>query len=214
MPSRLLREVLDGPPGVLKLKVSAYPALLVAGGSVQINFLDGAYPLLVNRGAGNAFYAMDSDCQHLNCIVPTYNATAGYIQCGCHGSRYAIDGSRVRGPTTRGLNTFPASFDGTDTVNITIPGLRFGVTQIAVEAVNGPMTRLRLQADIVRFARYQVTYRAELNGTPAIAPIATTATGAANATSGYASTTPITVFVDASGDRGFYTIELLATPYV
>src|SRR4029077_11409558 len=123
---RVLATILEGPSGVLKMKVSDYPALLTEGGSIQLTLTGSSpHPLMINRGAGNTFYTLDSDCQHLHCVVPPYNPTTGDVRCNCHGSRYAIDGSLLGRPATRGLNAFASTFDGVDTLRVTIPGLFF-----------------------------------------------------------------------------------------
>jgi cytochrome b6-f complex iron-sulfur subunit len=42
------------------------------------------------------------NCTHLGCTFP-WNETAEQFQCPCHGSRYAPDGTVVRGPANRPL---------------------------------------------------------------------------------------------------------------
>lgn len=211
---QVLGSVLEGPDGVLTVKVSDYPALLAVGGSIQLSFWDLFYPVIINRGPGNVFYAMDSDCQHLNCVVQPYNHQDGFILCPCHGSTYAIDGSLVGGPALRGLNPFPTSYDGVDTVKVTIPGLHFSISQIAVHAVTGPATRrLRLQTDIFPYARFRVCFQRELADAPQTVSFATTPEGPADSTAGYSTSSPVTIYVDATTERGFYTVVLIAQPY-
>ncbi len=211
---RVLGALLEGPDGILTVKVSDYPALQAIGGSIQLSFWDLFYPVIVNRGAGNVFYAIDSDCQHLNCVVQPYNHSDGVILCPCHGSTYAIDGSLVGGPALRGLNTFQTSYDGVDTVKVTIPGLHFSISQIAVHSVTGPESRrLSLQTDIFPYARYRVCFQKELADAPQPIAFATTPGGPANATTGYATSSPVTLYVDATTGRGFYTVVLVAQPY-
>jgi nitrite reductase/ring-hydroxylating ferredoxin subunit len=211
---RMLGELLEGPPGVLTVRVSEYPALQSVHGSMQLIFTDLVHPVLINRGPGDIFYAMDSDCQHAHCVVRTYDHAAGGTICSCHGSIYAIDGARVFGPTERGLNRFAAIYDGVDTLSITIPGLGFSITQIAVQSVTGSAQRLRLQTDLPAYTRYRVVFRRQLSDAPEFVPFATTPTGPANIESGYATSSPTTIYVEATGDRGSYTIVLVATPYL
>ena len=45
-------------------------------------------------------------CPHLGCEVP-WDAAAGKFMCPCHGSQFAPDGSLVRGPALRGMDTLP-----------------------------------------------------------------------------------------------------------
>ncbi|MGB8170079.1 MAG: Rieske 2Fe-2S domain-containing protein [Chthoniobacteraceae bacterium] len=209
---RVLGSILEGPAGVLKLKVSEYPALAGEGGSIQLNFTgSSAHPLMVNRGPGNAFYALDSDCQHLHCVVPPFDPMLGAIRCGCHGSRYAIDGSLLGGPATRGLNGFVSAFDGVDTLSINIPGLYFS-TELAIQT-REPALRLRLNFNILPYSTYRVYFQPELTAAPQVIPFATTPDGVTNMTSAFTTTSPTTIYVDAPTPRGFYTVALVATPY-
>src|SRR5580765_3108009 len=96
--------------GNLRLTISDFPPLLQDFGSVRLGtstIVSGVsgprpsglfYPVIINRAPGQVFYAMSAECTHEGCAVPTFNATQKYIQCPCHGSRYAIDGKLLRGP--------------------------------------------------------------------------------------------------------------------
>lgn len=207
--SRVLGTILDGPAGVLKMKVSDFPALLTEGGSIQLTVTGSSpHPLMINRGAGDTFYTLDSDCQHQHCVVPPYDRVAGHIRCNCHGSLYAIDGSLLGGPAQRGLNTFASTFDGVDTLRVTIPGIFFS-TQVAVQSAS----RLRLTFDIRPYSTYQVHFGAELTDTFQVIPFASTPGGITNLTSAFTTISPVSVYVDATTSRGFYAAALLATPY-
>src|SRR5438477_22047 len=74
--SQVLGSILPGPAGVLKVKISDFPALQSVGGSVQLTFSQSTpSPLMINRGPSNTFYALDSDCQHQHCTVAPYNSS-------------------------------------------------------------------------------------------------------------------------------------------
>lgn len=220
--TRVLGSLIEGPAGVLAVKISEYPALLAENGSIRLTFSGAsAHPLLINRGAGDAFYAMDSDCQHNHCIVEAYDPkyvvsteprVEGAIHCVCHGSLYAIDGSLLGGPALRGLNTFASTFDGVDTLRVTIPGLAFSITEIAIQAP-APAMRLRLKSDILPYSTYQVQYQQKLTDPPQIIPFSKTPGGAANFSSAFTTTSPVTLYVDAAGSTGFFTVALVAGPY-
>lgn len=209
----MLGELLSGPAGILKVKVSEHATLQSAGGAVRLNYSGSVpHPIQIIRGTGDSFYAVDTDCQHQHCVVDLYNPNAGVIECACHGSLYAIDGSLVGGPAERGLNTFASSFDGVDTLSVAIPGLQFSVTEIAVQS-SGSTTRLRLKSDILAYSRYGVFFQKDLTDLPEFVPFAITPDGAANLTSAFTVTTPITIYVDAMTSSGFYTVALLAESF-
>ena len=77
-----------------KFRVSLPPSLaggqpyIPAGRSVAI-FKD-----------GNNVHAMSTVCTHLGCIVKT---TDEGFDCPCHGSKFAKDGSVLKGPAPKGL---------------------------------------------------------------------------------------------------------------
>jgi len=54
----------------------------------------------VFRDADGAVYAVSRVCTHLGCLVKS--ETDGF-QCPCHGSRFAPDGSVVKGPAPKAL---------------------------------------------------------------------------------------------------------------
>jgi Rieske Fe-S protein len=49
---------------------------------------------------GKGVYAVSTICTHLGCVV---KSTAEGFECPCHGSRFAADGSVVKGPAPRAL---------------------------------------------------------------------------------------------------------------
>jgi Rieske Fe-S protein len=198
--------------GTLTVKVDQFTALRSAGGSVRLSVgLD--YPVSINRGFANDFYAVNTDCAHNHCTVEAYNSFLGAMRCACHGSEYDIDGSLISGPAETGLKSYPVTFDGSNLVKVTIPGLTFAARQITVQSINGVSRRLKLVFDSTFFQTYQVTYRATLTDTPTVIPFATTPTGAATQTT-YQRTTlaqtepfPTSLYVDVTGTRGFFSIN-------
>lgn len=47
-------------------------------------------------------YAVSPTCTHLGCVV-SFNGVEKAWECGCHGSRFALDGAVLQGPATRPL---------------------------------------------------------------------------------------------------------------
>src|SRR5919108_5424242 len=118
--------------GILRVKVSDYPALANANGSVRLalnpftlNGPSGAfYPILVNRGSGTQFFALSSRCTHQFCVVPPYSTAANASICPCHASRFRIDGTVIPGSLApQSLARFTVNFDGTDLLCIEVPNL-------------------------------------------------------------------------------------------
>jgi Rieske Fe-S protein len=63
------------------------------------------------RDAGGV-YAISRVCTHLGCIV---NAQPDGFHCPCHGSRFALDGSVIKGPAPRALPWIAVSRAGEGT---------------------------------------------------------------------------------------------------
>jgi Rieske Fe-S protein len=71
--------------------------------------------VVVTQATAGQFKAFSAVCQHMGCIVGTIEGKN--IICPCHGSTYSIvDGSVVKGPTTKPLIPKTASVSGTDLV--------------------------------------------------------------------------------------------------
>lgn len=49
-------------------------------------------------------------CPHLGCQVYFDRQLKEYI-CPCHGSKFAIDGAKISGPSPRGLDTLPSKIE-------------------------------------------------------------------------------------------------------
>jgi nitrite reductase/ring-hydroxylating ferredoxin subunit len=176
------------------------------------------YPVAINRGSANDFYAVNTDCAHQHCTVNAYDSFLGAMHCSCHGSEYGIDGSLIAGPAETGLQTYPITFDGSNTLKIKIPGMTFAARQIAVQSINGGTRRLKLTFDSSVFTDYQVQYQQSLTDAPVVKPFSTTPGGAATQTTFRRTTAPFTLvstdlYVDATGTSGFFNIALVATAF-
>ena len=112
VPNKVAHEV---PSDVLIVKtVDRSAEDLVAGHGGLVN-VDGRQ-LAVYRDDDGQTYELSPRCTHMGCTVD-WNDTAKTWDCPCHGSRFAFDGSVVRGPAADPLErvggSAAASEDGT-----------------------------------------------------------------------------------------------------
>jgi glycine/D-amino acid oxidase-like deaminating enzyme/nitrite reductase/ring-hydroxylating ferredoxin subunit len=62
--------------------------------------------LAVSRDADGALVALGAHCTHLGCLV-RWNVAERTWDCGCHGSRFAVDGEVLEAPATKPLSRAP-----------------------------------------------------------------------------------------------------------
>jgi nitrite reductase/ring-hydroxylating ferredoxin subunit len=202
-----------GGVGVLQLNIRDFPTLQSVSGSVRLSLTNppsGAFfPLLVNRGTGNQFFALSTRCTHQGCVVPPFSVTAGASVCPCHGSRFALDGAVVGGPASSPLARYATTFDGVNSLRIEIPGLGYSVAALAVQTAAG--ARLRLRFPTLQNAGHQIRFRQSVGSEWAITPFATTPDGVANTMTLIGTGSMATVFVDRTTAMGFYAVTLRAT---
>ena len=99
--SSLLTSCSDSSPGGIRTKD-------VPVGSAYIQ-PEGDF--LVIQPTEGQFRAFSRTCPHAGCQVNKIEGDE--IVCPCHGSRYSVvDGSRVSGPTPRGLTEVPVMVNG------------------------------------------------------------------------------------------------------
>jgi Rieske Fe-S protein len=208
-------------PAVIRLKPSSIEAISTPGGSVQLIFIEYLKPFTLNRVTTDQFVTLDTVCTHAGCTVGRYQehvvsenprVTASYMLCPCHGSRFDLEGRVVEGPAEEDLVRFETSYDAeTDIVSITIPGLKLHINTISVHQ-RGPGESIRLKLDfpVTGYAKYQIFYQPDLASPPVLAPFSTTPGGAATQTvlTPFSNVTT-TVYVDASGARGFFSVGLV-----
>lgn len=60
-----------------------------------------AAKIVVTQPVAGQFAAFSAVCTHQGCVVA--EVTDGTINCDCHGSRFALDGSVANGPATKPL---------------------------------------------------------------------------------------------------------------
>lgn len=101
------------PAGPFIITVADFPGLGTPGVLVGI----GDTGIAVKRIDATSFEAFSMVCTHQRCLV---NITNGQqFDCPCHFSRFASDGSVVRGPATRPLPKLTTTYDpATDQLTI------------------------------------------------------------------------------------------------
>jgi Rieske Fe-S protein len=216
----LLADISPGanPANVLTIKVSDYPVLLSTFGSVRLslfnsNLLGGK--IILSRGPGDVFYAVDAVCTHQGTIVEPYDNTefTEAINCYSHGSRYDIQGNVLTeaAPGQANLPKFNTAYaDGL--VRIELPGLNFKINSVTQQAATPGTTRLALNFNPRTSGVYRVRHTPDLVTPPTQVSFATRSGDPANVTQiSYLNSNPRTVWVDSTSARGFYFIELVVS---
>ena len=77
--------------------------------TIQIEQVDGwrkavsEKAIYVTKDAAGQLRVLTSICPHLGCTVP-WNKEKNQFVCPCHGATFAADGTRVSGPSLRGMD--------------------------------------------------------------------------------------------------------------
>jgi menaquinol-cytochrome c reductase iron-sulfur subunit len=84
--------------------------------TIQIEQVDGwrkavsEKAVYVTKDSQGQLRVLSSICPHLGCTVP-WNKEKSQFVCPCHGARFAADGTRVSGPSQRGMDTLETSVE-------------------------------------------------------------------------------------------------------
>src|SRR6202165_1426273 len=84
--------------------------------TIQIEQVDGwrkavsEKAVYVTKDSQGQLRVLTSICPHLGCTVP-WNKEKKEFVCPCHGGTFAPDGSRVSGPSLRGMDTLETSIE-------------------------------------------------------------------------------------------------------
>ena len=88
-----------------------YPPLADEGGSAVIQLPDKLLDVVAVHVSQGCFRAVWRICTHGACEVE-FQPDLNGVECPCHGSRFSLEGTVLRGPATRALAAFPAVRDG------------------------------------------------------------------------------------------------------
>lgn len=218
--STLLADISPGvnAANVIELKVSDYPVLADAFGSVRLSLFNQALPggkMILTRGPGDVFYAVNAVCTHSGTIVEPYDNTefTESINCYAHGSRYDIQGNILTEATSgqASLPKFNTAF-ANGVVRVEIPSLGFKLNTVTMQSVVGNSKRLALNFTQRQGAVFKVKYTPDLVTAPVPVNFATAAGGVASISQITApNNSARTLWVDSTQSRGFYFIELVVT---
>ena len=85
--------------------------------TIQIEQVDGwrkaisEKAVYITKDQQGQLRVLTSVCPHLGCAVP-WNKEKRQFVCPCHGGTFTIDGTRVSGPSLRGMDTLETSVEG------------------------------------------------------------------------------------------------------
>ncbi|HEY7955243.1 MAG TPA: Rieske (2Fe-2S) protein [Polyangia bacterium] len=102
--------------GQITLALADVPELATVGGSKVFPSVEGfSDPLVLVRVDASTIAALDARCTHLGCTV-AYAPARMDLECPCHGSIFALDGTVKMPPAPLPLRAFAVAFDGTTLV--------------------------------------------------------------------------------------------------
>jgi nitrite reductase/ring-hydroxylating ferredoxin subunit len=206
---------------VSDIRVDGVAVLAQVGGSVKYQFHDFIKPLIINRVSSTRLVALDSTCTHQGCSVGKFVVQDQRMRCPCHGSRYDIEGRVFRDaegnstePASDDLARFVTSYDAaSDVVSVVLPDIQLSVRSISVHQRSaGGAMRLKLVFPATAFATYEVQYAASPAGPFTRVPFALSASAASNLQTHMPEDDgDLAVYVDATGQRGFFAVGLVLT---
>lgn len=207
-----------GNVGVIQIKIADYPALASDYGSVQFKFnssIGTYFPFTVTRSPGNVFHAVDTRCTHEAGVVGPYDVGNGYMECPLHFSQFDMTGQVLSGQAQSNLTTYATSFNSTTgIVCVGIPGIATRIRTVNVQSTTASTIRLHLQFPTLNNTfTYRVQYQQTLTDAPVFVTFATSAGGVANQNQVSGNGLPRSVYVDATGTSGFFTVALIVSPY-
>jgi Rieske Fe-S protein len=119
------REIALPCPSDLRLSISPQtaPELFQKGGAVLVRVaVNGVERPLLVANAGNGFVSVDGRCTHESCPL-TWVQEDREVECPCHGSRFASDGTVLNAPAVVPLGAYSASLDPSGNVVVSLaPG--------------------------------------------------------------------------------------------
>jgi Rieske Fe-S protein len=199
--------------GILRLRLADFAPLNSAFGSVRLSFTAlnvlGPMPPFIVTKDGSRFYCLSAECTHAACNIPAFVSSQGKTStCGCHGSRFAVDGSVIRGPATLPLTSYPVELveEGVLAVELLdLPSYDLSVQQ--VNSGVGGAGRVAITFEALRNVEYQVLAGPSVGEALQPRSFATSATGPLNQTLFKGAGTAATLYVEPNGPAGILTVS-------
>ncbi len=110
--------------GVITIDPRHYPALTKQGGAIFLRpepataGSTAISPILLVQQSGT-YFAVGGICPHSSCEL-TYVPSDKQVECPCHGSRFASDGTLMQGPAATGVPSYKVTVDSAGHVLITL----------------------------------------------------------------------------------------------
>jgi Rieske Fe-S protein len=102
----------------LTLPFADFPQLAMTGGAASGQPAGTPDPIVVIRVDPSRAVALDARCTHRGCLV-NWTPSRQELDCPCHGSAFALDGSVLSPPATTPLKSFAASIT-VDSIVVTV----------------------------------------------------------------------------------------------
>ncbi|MEQ1749271.1 MAG: Rieske (2Fe-2S) protein [Prosthecobacter sp.] len=193
----------------LRLDISAFLPLEFIYNSAFITYDGGQTKILIIRESETDFIALDPTCPHAGCQVNPYSINTNTIFCECHSSIFSIHGQRIGGPAVTDLLSYATQFEGNSTLYIEIPGFVHRIDEMTQTS----NSRMRLQFPTMTDAQYQVRWSPDMASPFIQTSFSTTAEGLADQMTLLGTGSTASVYVDTTGNAGFFTLELLISQY-
>lgn len=221
---RALGAVLDPEDntGALTLPLDTFPALRASGATVRVGLspLSGSpsfrrpnngrfYPILITHSGSNEYHAVEANCTHSSYAVERPEG-ADFLRCPAHGSRFTLEGRRISGPATAGLQVYETCFlPEKDAVSIALPFMNYA---LEISDSLAPEGRIRLRFTARFSVPYEILGKSLATGAWERLPFSLTDSGELSETVLVTDTVDrkVNIFVEPTDETTFFAVRALA----
>lgn len=193
----------------LRIDLNLLPVLDLNGGSAMLTYDSEQTVLLVNRESETDFHVLDPRCTHQGCRIDPYSPSTASAACPCHGSEYDIAGHVTRGPAVNNLNFYAATLETPTTLAVEIGGFFHQINAISLHSQSPTNVRLRISFPTLSGATYALKHAPMLEETFVPIGFTTTPNGTTFQSTLLANGSQTSVYVDAAGATGFFSLDLI-----